>query len=120
MLEMIMQSKQSKQWQLMVEQSQGLIDLHPRRIEGHRHKGDALMMLGQQQQNDQADLQLLDESEQSLRKALGLCNSASMRALEKEVEQSLYLNAKLKDLKQRQLAQMEQSNALAGIQSTME
>ena len=104
----------------MLEQAQGLIELHPRRIEGHRHKGDALMMLGQQQQNDQADLQLLDESEQSLRKALGLCNSASMRALEKEVEQSLYLNAKLKDLKQRQLAQMEQSNALAGIQSTME
>ena len=84
MLDLIMQSKESRQWQQMVEHANALIDVLPRKPDGHRHKGDALIMLGQQEQDDTEAVQILTESDQCLRKALGLCNGPDYRLMEKE------------------------------------
>ena len=59
MLDLIMQSKENRQWQEMVEHANTLIDVLPRKPDGHRHKGDALIMLGQQEQDDTEAVQIL-------------------------------------------------------------
>ena len=115
-----MEHRESQQWQQVIDMAQGLIELHPRRAEGYRHIGDAIMMIGLQEQEDQAALERLDESELNLRKGLGLCNGAEMREEEKQIEQSLFKNAKLKQLRQIRVDGVKKGNILADTQSAME
>ena len=119
-VDLIMQSKKSRQWQQMFEHADALINLHPRKPEGHRHKGDALIMLGQQEQDDTAAIQILTESDLCLRKALGLCNGPSYRWMEKEITQSQSKNAKVKTLKERKKTCKEKTAILDQLKLAME
>ena len=56
----------------------------------------------------------------NLRKGLGLCNGAEMRGEEKLIEQSLFKNAKLKQLRQIRVDRVKKGNILADTQSAME
>ena len=104
----------------MIEQAEKAKVLFKEKTEGHRLHGEALVMIGQAEEDAEKAIQVIDEGMTYIRKGIALCLSLKASAIEKELEQQLLKARKVMQLKQRRHTRQEKEALLDRLKQTMD